>query len=69
MPVSGCGGPILAALCSVLEVARVALLLCYSLTKLSTLHQAGVAVEVTAVDRPDIDVAEVKAPPMRHGVT
>ena len=42
---------------------------CYSLTELSTLHQAGVAVEVTAVDRPDIDVAEVKAPPMRHGVT
>ena len=24
------------------------------------LHQAGVAVEVTAVDRPDINVAEVK---------
>ena len=52
-----------------LDVARAALLLSYSLTKLSTLHQAGVAVEVTAVDRPDIDVAEVKAPPMRHGVT
>ena len=47
-----------------LDVARASLLLSYSLTKLSTLHQAGVAVEVTAVDRPDIDVAEVKGP--RH---